>query len=126
MISLASPPRSSTPVSLQKVDTAKVMRLLRQTTASRFHHFVVGGDGSNASKAAFGTALALRKASGKFYVLHVEDTEKNKYLPNSMKWQAIREEAEVALAAKVPKDLYSMESIVKNPEESTKVRVLGG
>ena len=122
LVNLASPPRSITPAPLQSVDAERVMKLLRQATASRFHHFVVGGDGSEASGVAFDTALALRKAKGKFYVLHVEDTGKNEYLPGNMKWDAIREDAEVRLATKVPKEYFSMERIVKDPGESTRVR----
>lgn len=125
LINLSAPPRSETPKQLQVVDTQRVMKLLRQATNSRFHHFVVGADGSKASKVAFNTALTLRKAKGKFYVLHIEDTSKNSYLPSDMKWPAIREEAEVSLATSVPMSFYSMESIVKDPGESTKAKFVG-
>ena len=62
---------------------------------------------------------------GKFYLLHIEDLAKNEYLPTKLKWEAIRESAESYLAAYIPKQYYTMESVVKNPAESTKTTFVG-
>ncbi len=103
-----------------EVETKKVATLVKSLTAERYHHFVVGLDGSAASKIAMDTALSLRKVKGKFYGLHIENLEKSKDLPAAMKWSAISEDAETKLVSSIPKSHYSLQAVVKNPGDSTK------
>eukprot|EP00518_Triparma_eleuthera_P019088 CAMPEP_0197545920 /NCGR_PEP_ID=MMETSP1320-20131121/763_1 /TAXON_ID=91990 /ORGANISM="Bolidomonas sp., Strain RCC2347" /LENGTH=321 /DNA_ID=CAMNT_0043105463 /DNA_START=195 /DNA_END=1156 /DNA_ORIENTATION=- len=99
---------------------ARVSKLLKTSSDSRFHHFLVGTDGSDASFVAFEVGLSLRKAKGKFYALHIEDKAKNEYLPSKMKWAGILEAMEPRLAGSIPPQLYNLECIQKSPSQSTK------
>ena len=94
--------------------------LIKSLTQEVYHHFVVGMDGSAASQIPFQTALAMRKAKGKLYVLHIEDINKNKYLSNTEKWSSISETCESYLAPMIPRHCYSLNAIMKSPNESTK------
>ena len=62
----------------------------------------------------------MRKAKGKIYVLHIEDEAKNSYLSPSMKWDGIRSKADSILCASIPPSCFSLSTIVKAPEETTK------
>ncbi|GMH81388.1 hypothetical protein TrVE_jg8743 [Triparma verrucosa] len=117
-ISSPGPVRSKTPE--PEPDAELCAKLIKASSETRFHHFIVGMDGSAASMVAFKTALALRKAKGKFYALHVEDKGKNEYLPSNMKWGGIKDAIEPSLTGSIPPTLYSMECIQKSPSDTTK------
>ena len=80
-------------------DPSRCSKLIRDSSNARFHHYLVGMDGSDASLVAFKTALSLRKAKGKFYALHVEDKSKG-YLPPKMKWEGIKAAIESTLVGR--------------------------
>ena len=81
LVDISSPPpvaKKSAPADEEEGPPAadRVARLLKTSSESRFHHFLVGVDGSDASMVGFGAALALRKAKGKLYALHIEVRER--------------------------------------------------